>query len=105
MATKRKSRILDEVHETALGLRSSGLISKRSMLKFDVLCDLEVKQISPKQIRQLREKENVSQAVFAAILNISVSTIQKWELGDKKPSGSSLKLLNILDRKGLQAVL
>ena len=49
MATKRKSRILDEVHETALGLRSSGLISKRSMLKFDVLCDLEVKQISPKQ--------------------------------------------------------
>ena len=105
MATKRKSRILEEVHETALGLRSSGLISKRSMLKFDVLCDLEVKQISPKQIRQLREKENVSQAVFAAILNISVSTIQKWELGDKKPSGSSLKLLNILDRKGLQAVL
>jgi len=105
MATKRKSRILDEVHETALGLRSSGLISKRSMLKFDVLCDLEVKQISPKQIRQLREKENVSQAVFAAILNISVSTIQKWEIGDKKPSGSSLKLLNILDRKGLQAVL
>ena len=105
MATKRKSRILDEVHETALGLRSSGLISKRSMLKFDDLCDLEVKQISPKQIRQLREKENVSQAVFAAILNISVSTIQKWELGDKKPSGSSLKLLNILDRKGLQAVL
>ena len=75
------------------------------MLKFDALCDLEVKQISPKQIRQLREKENVSQAVFAAILNISVSTIQKWELGDKKPSGSSLKLLNILDRKGLQAVL
>ena len=105
MATKRKSRVLDEVHETALGLRSSGLISKRSMLKFDVLCDLEVKQISPKQIRQLREKENVSQAVFAAILNISVSTIQKWEIGDKKPSGSSLKLLNILDRKGLQAVL
>jgi putative transcriptional regulator len=105
MATKRKSRILDEVHETALGLRSSGLISKRSMLKFDALCDLEVKQISPKRIRQLREKENVSQAVFAAILNISVSTIQKWELGDKKPSGSSLKLLNILDRKGLQAVL
>jgi putative transcriptional regulator len=105
MATKRKSRILDEVHETALGLRSSGLISKRSMVKFDALCDLEVKQISPKQIRQLREKENVSQAVFAAILNISVSTIQKWELGDKKPSGSSLKLLNILDRKGLQAVL
>ena len=105
MTTKRNSRILDEVHETALGLRNSGLISKRRMQNFDALCNLEVKQISPQQIRQLREKENVSQAVFAAILNISVSTIQKWELGDKKPSGSSLKLLNLLDRKGLQAVL
>jgi putative transcriptional regulator len=64
-----------------------------------------VKPISPIKIKQLREKEQVSQAVFAAILNISVSTIQKWELGDKKPSGPSLKLLNILERKGLQAVL
>jgi putative transcriptional regulator len=64
-----------------------------------------VKPISPIKIKQLREKEQVSQAVFAAILNISVSTFQKWELGDKKPSGPSLKLLNILERKGLQAVL
>jgi putative transcriptional regulator len=53
----------------------------------------------------LRQKENISQAVFAAILNTSVSTIQKWELGDKKPSGPSLKLLSILERKGLEAVL
>jgi len=38
-------------------------------------------------------------------LNTSVSTIQKWELGDKKPSGPSLKLLNLLERKGLHAVI
>ena len=105
MVEKSKSRILDEVHESALGLRDSGLISTRRMLEFDALCNLQVKQISPIKIKQLREKEQVSQAVFAAILNISVSTIQKWELGDKKPSGPSLKLLNILKRKGLRAVL
>ncbi len=75
------------------------------MLEFDALCNLQAKPISPIKIKQLREKEQVSQAVFAAILNISVSTIQKWELGDKKPSGPSLKLLNILERKGLQAVI
>lgn len=57
------------------------------------------------KIRRLRQKENISQAVFAAILNTSVSTIQKWELGDKKPSGPSLKLLSILEKKGLEAVL
>ena len=105
MTTKRKSRILDEVHETALGLHRRGLISKRQMTEFDALCHLEVKAISPTKIRRLREKERVSQAVFAAILNTSVSTIQKWELGNKKPSGPSLKLLSILERKGLEAVL
>lgn len=105
MTTKRKSRILEEVHETALGLHSKGLISKRQMADFDALCHLEVKAISPAKIRRLREKERVSQAVFAAILNTSVSTIQKWELGDKKPSGPSLKLLSLLERKGLEAVL
>ena len=105
MVAKSKSRILQEVRESALGLHDSGLISKRRMFEFDALCNLEVKLISPIKIKELREKEHVSQAVFAAILNISVSTIQKWELGDKKPSGPSLKLLNILERKGLQAVL
>ena len=88
-----------------MGLSNSGLIGKRRMAEFDVLCNLEVKEISPTKIRHLRQKENISQAVFAAILNASVSTIQKWELGDKKPSGPSLKLLSILERNGLEAVL
>ena len=105
MTTKRKSRILEEVHTSAKDLHDIGLISKRRMAEFDALCHLEVKEISPAQIKRLREKEHVSQAVFAAILNTSVSTIQKWELGDKKPSGPSLKLLSLLERKGLEAVI
>jgi len=48
---------------------------------------------------------DLSQAVFATVLNTSVSTVQKWEVGDKKPSGPSLKLLNLIERKGLEAVL
>ena len=105
MTTKRKSRILEEVHASAKDLHDVGLISKRRMAEFDALCNLEVKEISPAQIKRLREKEHVSQAVFAAILNTSVSTIQKWEVGDKKPSGPSLKLLSLLERKGLEAVI
>ena len=105
MATKRESRILDEVHESAKDLLEIGIIGKRRMSEFEALCSLEVKEISPTKIRRLREKEHVSQAVFAAILNTSVSTIQKWELGDKKPSGPSLKLLSLLERKGLEAVI
>jgi putative transcriptional regulator len=56
-------------------------------------------------IKTLRENAHVSQAVFAAVLNTSVSTVQKWETGDKKPSGPSLKLLNLIERKGLEAVI
>lgn len=104
-ATKRKSRILDEMHETARGLHDAGLISKRRMGEFEALCHLNVEEMPPQKIKLLREKVHVSQAVFAAVLNTSLSTVQKWEIGDKKPSGPSLKLLNLIERKGLEAVL
>ena len=59
----------------------------------------------PRKIETLRENAHVSQAEFAAVLNTSVSTVQKWEAGDKKPSGPSLKLLNLIERKGIEAVI
>lgn len=106
MATaKFKSRILDEMRETARGLHSAGIISKRRMGEFEALCNLDVEEMPPKKIKSLREKSHVSQAVFAAVLNTSVSTVQKWEIGDKRPSGPSLKLLNLIERKGLESVL
>ena len=106
MATnRRKSRILDEMHETARGLHGAGLISKRRMGEFDALCHLDVHEMPPRKIKSLRKKAQLSQAVFAAVLNTSVSTVQKWEVGDKKPSGPSLKLLNLIERQRLEAGL
>ena len=61
--------------------------------------------MSAQQIKSLRESVQVSQAVLTAILNTSVSTVQKWEIGDKRPSGPSLKLLHLIERKGIEAVL
>lgn len=103
--TMRKSRILDEMHETALGLHNAGLINKRRMSEFDALCHLAVEDMPAQKIKLLREKAHVSQAVFAAILNTSLSTVQKWEIGDKHPSGPSLKLLNLIEHKGLEVLL
>lgn len=104
-APKRKSRILDELNETTLGLHQAGLISKRRMGEYAALSNLVVEDMTAQNIKTLREKEHLSQAVFAAVLNTSVSTVQKWEVGDKKPSGPSLKLLSLIQRKGLEVVL
>lgn len=105
MTTKRKSRILDEMHATARGLHRAGLIDKRRMGEFDALCRLDVPALNARQIKALRKNLHLSQPVFAALLNTSTSTVQKWEIGDKKPGGPSLKLLNLIERKGIEAVL
>jgi putative transcriptional regulator len=89
----------------ATDLHEAGLIDKRRMREFDALCQIGVRPFSPDQIKALRERLKLSQAVLAAVLNTSVSTVQKWEIGDQRPSGPSLKLLNLLDRKGLDAVI
>ena len=104
-ATKRSSRILATVNETGQDLSALGFISERRMKEYGVLAVPPVKTFSDAKIRALRKKLNVSQAVLAAILNTSKSTVQKWEIGDKKPSGPSLKLLNLIERKGLEAVV
>lgn len=103
--TRQKNRMVAEIHETARGLHGAGLISKRRMGEFEALCQLNIEAMPAEKIKALREQAQVSQAVFAAVLNTSVSTVQKWEVGDKKPSGPSLKLLNLIERKGLEALL
>lgn len=103
--TKAKSRILEAVHETASDLRRLGFIDKRKMRKFDALCLDPVPAYDSEKIRALRDHLQLSQSVLAAVLNTSLSTVRKWEIGEKHPSGPSLKLLNLLDRKGLEAVL
>lgn len=103
--TKATSRILDAVHETARDLHAAGFVSKRRMKEYDALCLVPVPDYSGETVRALRERYRISQAVLASILNTSLSTIRQWESGEKHPSGPSLKLLNLLDRKGLEAVI
>ena len=97
--------ILDTVHETATGLLKAGVMDAQTMREFDALCLPPVKTYKPTQIKRLRLKYKASQAVFAAYLNTSLSTVQKWEQGQKKPNGPSLKLLNLVDKKGLEALV
>lgn len=102
---KPKSRILGAVHETASDLHRLGFIDKRKMQAYDLLCLSPVPEYDAQRIRELRESLQLSQSVLAAVLNTSVSTVRKWEIGDKRPSGPSSKLLDLIERKGLEAVL
>jgi putative transcriptional regulator len=101
---KTKSAILEAVHDTAKGLHKAGVMEQVTLREFDRLCLPPVEPLEPQEIKQIRESSNVSQAVFAAMLNTSVSTIQKWEIGQKKPTGTALKLLHLVQKRGLEIV-
>ncbi|MFD1215242.1 helix-turn-helix domain-containing protein [Microbulbifer celer] len=98
------SDILKALHETAEGLHKAGGLKQATMREIDALCLPEIKDYSAVQIKRIRTRNKASQAVFVAYLNTSLSTIQKWETGQKHPNGPSLKLLNIVNRKGIEAL-
>lgn len=102
MANKRLRK---ELYETARGLYDLGAIGAETLREFDASRLHPLKPFRPTDIKRLRLKARASQAVFAAYLNTSVSTVQKWEIGEKTPSGPALKLLNIVERKGLKALV
>lgn len=69
------------------------------------LNEVILKTFKPDMIKRIRENNNISQSVMAKLLNTSVSSVQHWEIGHRRPSGSALKLLNIIDRHGISPLL
>ena len=106
MATKRKykSDAFEAIHASASALHRVGALDKATMKDFDESCITKVSMIRPAQIKMLRERNHVSQPVFARYLNTSESTVEKWETGAKRPSGMALKLLRIVEKHGLDVL-
>lgn len=101
---KRGSDMLASIHEAVSDFHEIGLVDTKTMREFDRLCLEPVRAFGPAEIAALRKREKVSQPVFAAYLNVSKSSVSQWETGEKKPDGPALKLLNIVERKGLAAL-
>ncbi len=99
--TKFKTDALEAIHSSASALYKVGAINKTTMRSFDVACLAAPTEIKPQQIKKIRERNNVSQPIFARYLNISESTVQKWETGAKRPSGMALRLLAVIQKHGL----
>lgn len=104
MSKVYRSNALGAIHETASDLEDAGLLDRRSMREFDKLCLTPVVQLSAQDIKSIREAARVSQRVFAAYLNVSPGVVSQWERGEKHPAGTSLKLLTIIRKKGLDAI-
>jgi putative transcriptional regulator len=103
-ARKYKSDAFEAIHSSAGALYKVGAIDKTTMRGFDEGCLAVPAAFDPKAIKALREKNHVSQPVFARYLNTSESTVQKWETGAKRPSGLALKLLSVVEKHGLRVL-
>jgi putative transcriptional regulator len=98
------SDILDMAHELAKDLHEVGALDALTMRMMDELCLPQKRSFTAAQVRRIRSKTRMSQPVFALLLGVGASTVAQWEQGNKKPSGSSARLLDVIDRKGVEAI-
>jgi putative transcriptional regulator len=87
------------------GLHRIGLVSQETMRTFDVECLGPPKEIRPTEIAAIRRAARMSQPVFAAYLGTTKSTVAKWESGEKKPSGPSKRLLEVVAKHGIDILI
>jgi putative transcriptional regulator len=108
--TKTPSRLTRALLETARDMRDGGVLTEPAYEKITLrhLGKGEVSEVEPitgQVIRTLREQAHMSQAVFARHLNLTVGYVSQLERGAKRPTGPALALLNIIRRKGIEAIL
>ena len=104
MVKKYGSDAFAAIHETMEGLHEIGAIDKQTMREFDEACLTPVQTLAPDEIRQIRQREHISQPVFARCLNVSKNLVSDWERGVRRPGGPALRLLTVIQKKGLQAI-
>ncbi|MDL2226646.1 DNA-binding transcriptional regulator [Deltaproteobacteria bacterium OttesenSCG-928-M10] len=104
MAKTYRSEASSVVHEIAESLYGHGIIDKVTMREFDESCLIPTPELTAEEIKALREREMVSQPVFARYLNVSKNLVSDWERGVKKPGGPALRLLAIVKEKGLDGI-
>ncbi len=104
MTKKYRSDAFAAIHETMEALHDIGAIDKQTMREFDDSCLTPVEVLSGDQIFLLRQREHISQPVFARYLNVSKNLVSDWERGVKKPGGPALRLLTVIQKKGLAAI-
>lgn len=104
MAKKYRNEAFAAIHETMEALHDIGAIEKQTMREFDEACLTPVDALAPDEIKAIRMRECISQSVFARYLNVSKNLVSDWERGIKKPGGPALRLLTVIQKKGLETI-
>jgi putative transcriptional regulator len=104
MPKKYRSDALAAIHETMEALHEVGDVDRQTMREFDETCLTPIEVMLPEQIKALRMREHISQPVFARYLNVSKNLVSDWERGIKKPGGPALRLLTVIQHKGLMSI-
>jgi putative transcriptional regulator len=112
MATEpsKPSRLARALLETADDMNRADVLSDNAREKITMRHLGEkpippLPSLSPNEIRAMRERAHMSQAVWARHLNLTVGYISQLERGAKHPTGPALVLLNVIQRKGIEAIL
>ena len=101
---KYQSDAFAAIHETMEALHEIGAVNKQTMREFDATCLTPLQVMSPEEIRELRNRERLSQPVFARYMNVSKNLVSDWERGVKKPGGPALRLLTVVKKNGIQSI-
>jgi putative transcriptional regulator len=109
-ARKGNSRLTREILETARDMRASGIITKATHEKITLRHTGKAEPaaavtLTGQEIKALREAANLSQAVFARYLHLTTGYVSQLERGAKRPTGPALVLLDVIRRKGIEAIL
>jgi putative transcriptional regulator len=102
---KNRSEIMEMAVSLAADLQAVGAMQKATLREIETLAVPEVKQFSAADIRAIREANRLSQPVFAKYMTVGPSTVSQWEQGKKRPSGAAARLLDVVLRKGIGAIV
>jgi putative transcriptional regulator len=106
----KQSRLMREMLAMAKDMHAAGIMNDAAYRKITMrdVNKAEAATLAPltgRDIRALREQANMSQAVFAQMLNLTTGYVSQLERGAKRPTGAALALLNVIRRKGVDAIL
>ncbi len=104
MTKKYKSELFASIHQLATGLCEEGLIDMNALREYDQTCLVPDEELTPDEIRRIREEAHMSRSIFAGYLSVSARLLADWEKGLKKPHGPALRLLSIVKHKGIEAI-